>query len=136
MIGQDRVPVDARRGGVNDQTAAEELAYFLRVKPDRRRVKAAYPPHLERRRTYRRRRRKPVGRACSGSQVQLRPGHAFVITASSLRHDVMAGRRRLGLACRRWRADGPLPGYRMAIGFPGDPVAPFNRSGANMYMNS
>jgi hypothetical protein len=50
-IGQDRVPADAGRGGVNDQTASQELAYFLRVKPDRRRAKAAYPAHLERRRT-------------------------------------------------------------------------------------
>jgi len=50
-IGQDRVPVDARRGSANGQTAAEEYSYFLRVKPDRRRVKAVYPPHLERRRT-------------------------------------------------------------------------------------
>jgi hypothetical protein len=50
-IGQDRVPVDARRGSANGQTAAEEFSYFLRVKPDRRRVKAVYPPHLERRRT-------------------------------------------------------------------------------------
>ena len=51
LFGQDRVPVDARRTGVNGQTAAEEFSYFLRVKPDRRRVKAVYPPHLERRRT-------------------------------------------------------------------------------------
>ena len=51
LIGQDRVPVDARRAGANDRTDAEELAYFLRVKPDRRRIKAVYPPHLERRRT-------------------------------------------------------------------------------------
>jgi hypothetical protein len=50
LIGQDRVPVDARRAGVDDQTAAKEFSYFLRVKPDRRRVKAVYPPHLERRR--------------------------------------------------------------------------------------
>jgi len=50
VIGQDRVPVDARRAAVNDQTGAVELTY-LRVKPDRRRVKAVYPPHLERRRT-------------------------------------------------------------------------------------
>jgi len=50
LIGQDRVPVDARRASANGQTAAEEFSYFLRVKPDRRRVKAAYPPHLERRR--------------------------------------------------------------------------------------
>jgi hypothetical protein len=50
-IGQDRVPVDARRGSANGQTAAEEFSYFLRVKPDRRRVRAVYPPHLERRRT-------------------------------------------------------------------------------------
>jgi len=48
-IGKDRVPADARRG-VNGQTASQELAYFLRVKPDRRRAKAVYPPHLERRR--------------------------------------------------------------------------------------
>jgi hypothetical protein len=50
LIGQDRLFVDARRAGANDQTGAEELTY-LRVKPDRRRIKAAYPPHLERRRT-------------------------------------------------------------------------------------
>jgi hypothetical protein len=50
LIGQDRIPVDARRTGVNGQTVAEEFSYSLRVKPDRRRVKAAYPPHLERRR--------------------------------------------------------------------------------------
>jgi hypothetical protein len=49
-MGQDRVSADARRVGVNDQIAAEELAFFLRVKPDRRRVKASLPPHLERRR--------------------------------------------------------------------------------------
>jgi len=49
LIGQDRV--DAPRVNGNGQTAAEELSYYLRVKPDRRRVKAAYPPHLERRRT-------------------------------------------------------------------------------------
>jgi len=51
LFGQDRIPVDARLPGVNGQTAAEEFSYFLRVKPDRRRVKAVYPPHLERRRT-------------------------------------------------------------------------------------
>ena len=51
LFGQDRIPVDARRTGANGQTAAEEFSYFLRVKPDRRREKAAYPPHLERRRT-------------------------------------------------------------------------------------
>jgi hypothetical protein len=51
LIGQDRVLVDARRVGSNGQTAVEESSYYLRVKPDRRRVKAAYPPHLERRRT-------------------------------------------------------------------------------------
>jgi len=50
LFGQDRIPV-ARRTGANGQTVAEEFSYFLRVKPDRRRVKAAYPPHLERRRT-------------------------------------------------------------------------------------
>jgi hypothetical protein len=50
LIGQDRIPVDARRTGANGQTVAEEFSYSLRVKPDRRRVKAAYPPHLERRR--------------------------------------------------------------------------------------
>jgi hypothetical protein len=50
LIGQDQVPVDARRTGVNNETAPGELTYFLRVKPDRRRAKAVYPPHLERRR--------------------------------------------------------------------------------------
>jgi hypothetical protein len=50
-IGQDRVPVDARHNGVHDQTASEQLAFALRVKPDRRRTKAVYPPHLDRRRT-------------------------------------------------------------------------------------
>lgn len=50
LIGEDRVPVDARRG-VDNQKAAEEPTYVLRVKPDRRRAKAVYPPHLERRRT-------------------------------------------------------------------------------------
>jgi hypothetical protein len=50
LIGQDRVLVDARRG-VDSQNPAEEPTYSLRVKPDRRRVKAVYPPHLERRRT-------------------------------------------------------------------------------------
>ena len=49
LIGQELVSVDLRRDG-NNQTAAGELTYYLRVKPDRRRVKAAYPPHLERRR--------------------------------------------------------------------------------------
>jgi hypothetical protein len=49
VIGQDRVPVDALRG-VDNQTPAEETTYILRVKPDRRRAKAVYPPHLERRR--------------------------------------------------------------------------------------
>jgi hypothetical protein len=48
-IGQDRVPVDALRG-VDSQNVAEEPTYVLRVKPDRRRAKAVYPPHLERRR--------------------------------------------------------------------------------------
>jgi hypothetical protein len=51
LIGQDRIPVDARLSSANGQTAAEEFSYFLRVKPDRRRVKAVYPSHLERRRT-------------------------------------------------------------------------------------
>jgi hypothetical protein len=51
LFGQDRIPVDARRTGANGQTVADDFPYFLRVKPDRRRVKAAYPPHLERRRT-------------------------------------------------------------------------------------
>jgi hypothetical protein len=51
LIGQDRIPVDARRVNGNGQMAAEVFSYYLRVKPDRRRVKAAYPPHLERRRT-------------------------------------------------------------------------------------
>jgi hypothetical protein len=51
LIGQDRVTVDARLSSANGQTAAEEFSYYLRVKPDRRRVKAVYPPHLERRRT-------------------------------------------------------------------------------------
>jgi hypothetical protein len=41
--------VDGRVDG-NNQTATAELPYYLRVKPDRRRVKAAYPPQLERRR--------------------------------------------------------------------------------------
>jgi hypothetical protein len=50
LIGQDGPLVDPRRAGANDQTGAEERTY-LRVKPDRRRAKAAYPPHLERRRT-------------------------------------------------------------------------------------
>jgi hypothetical protein len=50
LIGQDAIPTDARRAGANDQTGAGELT-FLRVKPDRRRIKAVYPPHLERRRT-------------------------------------------------------------------------------------
>jgi hypothetical protein len=50
-IGQDTVPVDAQRAGMNGQTASEELSYFLRVKPDRRRAQAVYPPHLDRRRT-------------------------------------------------------------------------------------
>jgi len=49
LIGQDRDPVDASRTG--DQTGSEGLTYYLRVKPDRRRIKAVYPPHLERRRT-------------------------------------------------------------------------------------
>ena len=49
LIGQERVSVDLRWDG-NNQTAAGELTYYLRVKPDRRRIKAAYPPHLERRR--------------------------------------------------------------------------------------
>jgi hypothetical protein len=49
LIGQDRVPVDSRCG-VDNQNAAEEPTYFLRVKADRRRAKAVYPPHLERRR--------------------------------------------------------------------------------------
>jgi hypothetical protein len=48
LIGQDRGPADASRG---DQTGSEGLTYYLRVKPDRRRIKAVYPPHLERRRT-------------------------------------------------------------------------------------
>ena len=48
---QNRVPGDVRHSGANGQAAAEEFSYFLRVKPDRRRVKAVYPPHLERRRT-------------------------------------------------------------------------------------
>jgi hypothetical protein len=48
LIGQDRVSVDLRHDG--NKTAAGELTYYLRVKPDRRRIKAAYPPHLERRR--------------------------------------------------------------------------------------
>jgi hypothetical protein len=48
LIGQDRVPVDV--SGVDNQTPAEETTYILRVKPDRRRAKAVYPPHLERRR--------------------------------------------------------------------------------------
>jgi hypothetical protein len=51
LFGQDRLSVDARRTGANGQTVGEDFSYFLRVKPDRRRVKAAYPPHLERRRT-------------------------------------------------------------------------------------
>jgi hypothetical protein len=49
LFGQELVSVDHRRDG-NNQTAAGELTYQLRVKPDRRRVKAVYPPHLERRR--------------------------------------------------------------------------------------
>jgi hypothetical protein len=49
LIGQERVSVDLRRDG-NNQIAAGELTHYLRVKPDRRRVKAAYPSHLERRR--------------------------------------------------------------------------------------
>jgi hypothetical protein len=49
LIGQERVSVDLRRDG-NSQTTAGELTYYLRVKPDRRRIKAVYPPHLERRR--------------------------------------------------------------------------------------
>jgi hypothetical protein len=44
-----RLSVDRRPDG-NSQTAAGELTYYLRVKPDRRRVKTAYPPQLERRR--------------------------------------------------------------------------------------
>jgi len=48
VIGQDRVPVDALRGV--DHQNAEEPTYILRVKADRRRAKAVYPPHLERRR--------------------------------------------------------------------------------------
>jgi hypothetical protein len=48
-IGQDLVSVHRRRDG-NSHAAAGELTYYLRVKPDRRRVIAAYPPHLERRR--------------------------------------------------------------------------------------
>jgi hypothetical protein len=49
MIGQDRVSADVQKDG-NDQTVPGELTYYLRVKPDRRRVKAVRPPHLERRR--------------------------------------------------------------------------------------
>lgn len=52
LSGQDRVPVDASRDGVSNPTGTEELTYFLRVKPDRRRVKAVYPPHIERRRMH------------------------------------------------------------------------------------
>jgi hypothetical protein len=51
LIGQDRVSVDPRRDG-NNQNASGELTYQLRVKPDRRRIKAVYPPHLERRRDF------------------------------------------------------------------------------------
>ena len=51
LIGQEQILVDARRVSANGQTAGGESSYYLRVKPDRRRVKAAYPPHLERRRT-------------------------------------------------------------------------------------
>jgi len=49
LIGQDRGPVDALR--VSDQIGSEGPTYYLRVKPDRRRIKAAYPPHLDRRGT-------------------------------------------------------------------------------------
>jgi hypothetical protein len=47
LIGQDLGPVDALRA--DDQAVTEGPTYYLRVKPDRRRIKAAYPPHLERR---------------------------------------------------------------------------------------
>ena len=47
LIGQDQGPVGALR--VDDQAVTEGATYYLRVKPDRRRIKAAYPPHLERR---------------------------------------------------------------------------------------
>jgi len=50
-MGQDRVHADVRHGVVNDRIAAEELAFSLRVKPDRRRAEVSFPPHLERRRT-------------------------------------------------------------------------------------
>jgi hypothetical protein len=49
LIGQDRGPVDALC--IDDQAGSEGPTYYLRVKPDRRRIKAAYPPHLERRGT-------------------------------------------------------------------------------------
>jgi hypothetical protein len=49
LIGQDLGPVDALRAG--NRTGSEAPTYYLRVKPDRRRIKAVYPPHLERRRT-------------------------------------------------------------------------------------
>jgi hypothetical protein len=49
-VGQDGITQELRPAG--NQTASESLMFYLRVKPDRRRVKAVYPPHLERRRNW------------------------------------------------------------------------------------
>jgi hypothetical protein len=48
---QNLSSVEGHDYGGGKHAADEELSYSLRVKPDRRRVKAAYPPHLDRRRT-------------------------------------------------------------------------------------
>ena len=47
-IAHDTLPVDIRVG-ISDEASDEGLLYYFRVKPDRRRAKAAYPPHLDRR---------------------------------------------------------------------------------------
>jgi hypothetical protein len=49
---QNLSPVDGPGYGGGKHAADQDLSYSLRVKPDRRRVKAAYPPHLDRRRTH------------------------------------------------------------------------------------
>jgi hypothetical protein len=48
-LEENRLPADSPAGGTRPLWAGE-CAHVLRVKPDRRRVRAAYPPHLDRRR--------------------------------------------------------------------------------------
>ena len=49
FVGHDSLPTAGRLDSRED-AARKGLAYYLRVKPDRRRAKAAYPPLLDRRR--------------------------------------------------------------------------------------